>query len=307
MKDERKDYLVQLGARELAPVREVVVAAADAPPKKVKRYTPAPQFTQGEGTRYRLRFTKLGRMAFISHLDSTRLLQRLFRRADVEVLYSLGFHPKPSMTFSPALGLGIPSLGELVDVKVDADLDADELVRRLAEVSPEGMVVIGGRKLGANALALPRVIQAADWLFAPAADGMRMDRERLGRVADAFLARPSTLVARASHGDHAARTIDARPYVVSLTPADDEAAARLALALEWGDPGAPPPPMLIARVLAGGDGSVRPSELATALGFVRAEVARLGLVGLDASGGAYDPLDPPAAMDARTRSSVASA
>ncbi len=293
MKNERKDYLVQLGARAPAPAREVVAQAADAPPRKARRHTPAPQFKQGEGTRYRLRFTKLGRTAFISHLDSTRLLQRLFRRAELEVLYSLGFHPKPAMVFSPALGLGIPSLGELVDVKIDGDFDADALVARLAQVSPDGMVVTAGRKLGPSASGLARVIQACDWLFAPAPDGMRMDGARLARIADEFMGRSEVRMARAAHGDHAGKTIDARRYVLSLAPADEEVAARLALALEWGDPGGPPPPMLIARVLAGGDGSVRPSELVSAFGFGRAEVARLGLVGLDAKDQAFDPLDPP--------------
>ncbi len=293
MKAERKEYLVQLGAREPAPAKPPVVVDTTAAPRKAKKHEPAPQFTQGEGNRYRLRFTKLGRTAFISHLDSTRLLQRLFRRADVPVLYSLGFHPKPLMVFAPALGLGIPSLGEIVDVRVDNDDTAEALVARLAQVSPEGMAMIAGRKLPTGAAALPKVIQAADWLIAPAPDGMRMDVDRLARLAEAFMARGEAPVVRSAHGDHASRTIDVRKYVLSIAPADEAMAQKLALALEWGDPNAAPPAMLVARVYAAADGSARPSELVTALGFGRAEIARLGLVGLTASGEAYDPLDPP--------------
>ena len=35
-----------------------------------------------------------------------------------------GFHPKPELSFGPALGLGIPSLGELLDVTLVDDVDA---------------------------------------------------------------------------------------------------------------------------------------------------------------------------------------
>ena len=49
-----------------------------------------------------------------------------------ELFYSDGFHPKPELSFGPALGLGIPSLGELVDVTLIEDVTPDELLRRLA-------------------------------------------------------------------------------------------------------------------------------------------------------------------------------
>ena len=71
---------------------------------------------QGEPHRYRLRYTKLGRVAYLGHLDLVRHLPRIFRRAGLELFYSVGFHPKPELSFGPALGLGIPSLGELLDV-----------------------------------------------------------------------------------------------------------------------------------------------------------------------------------------------
>jgi len=36
----------------------------------------------------------------------------------VELVESGGFHPKPILSFGPALPLGVPSFGELVDVKL---------------------------------------------------------------------------------------------------------------------------------------------------------------------------------------------
>ena len=96
-----------------------------------KRPAPVTRIAQADGSRYRLRYTKLGRIAYLGHLDLIRHLPRVFRRAGLEVFYSVGFHPKPELSFGPALGLGIPSLGELLDVKLIDRVPAAELVRRL--------------------------------------------------------------------------------------------------------------------------------------------------------------------------------
>ena len=67
-------------------------------------------------TSYRLRYTKLGRTAFLGHLDVARLLARSFRRAHLELAMSRGFSPKPRITYGPALSLGVPSFAEVFDV-----------------------------------------------------------------------------------------------------------------------------------------------------------------------------------------------
>ena len=57
----------------------------------------------------------------------------------VEMIYSKGFHPKPQLVFAPALGLGVAALGELCDVRIDFDGDAEALVARLRAAAPEGL------------------------------------------------------------------------------------------------------------------------------------------------------------------------
>ena len=48
-----------------------------------------------------------------------RLLSRSFRRADLPLAMTRGFSPKPRISFGPALGLGVPSLGELMDIDLE--------------------------------------------------------------------------------------------------------------------------------------------------------------------------------------------
>ena len=50
---------------------------------------------------YRIRFAKVGRAAFLGHLDLVRLLARSFRRADLPLAMTRGFSPKPRITFGP--------------------------------------------------------------------------------------------------------------------------------------------------------------------------------------------------------------
>jgi radical SAM family uncharacterized protein/radical SAM-linked protein len=276
MKAERKDYLVQLGAVERPAPR-----VAEDRPARVPGQKPLPRtrIVQGEGNTYRLRYTKLGRAAFISHLDVNRLLARIFRRASLPLMYSQGFSPKPLLTFGPALSLGVPALAELVDVRLDVDLPAEAVHERLREVSPEGLTITQVDRLLPGAPGLGKLIASSDWLFMPRADGLRMDAARLDRLATTFMARTSASLERDGHKGYAARTVDARAYVSALAVVEGDEAGALALALDWVGPEDPLPVMLRARVAAGASfgGTVRPAELATILGLAGARIARLGL------------------------------
>jgi radical SAM-linked protein len=253
---------------------------------------------------YRIRFAKVGRAAFLGHLDLVRLLARSFRRADLPLALTRGFSPKPRISFGPALGLGIPSLGELFDADLEhvvrgkhpweatatdprIELPADEVLERLASVCPPGIelasctiVRLHGHPLVVANQAAPvpglgKLIDAVDLLLRPAPDGIAFDAARLSRIAAAFLAKPTAIIMRAE------RPIDLRSLVLELDVLDGEAATKLTTALDW-----PAGPLLRARIRAGADGSAKPSELAKALGIwgaddPRAEhalVARLGVV-----------------------------
>jgi radical SAM family uncharacterized protein len=254
---------------------------------------------------YRLRFTKVGRAAFLGHLDLLRLLARCFRRADLTLALTRGFSPKPRMVFGPALGLGIPSLGELVDVDLEhvvrglrpweipagaarEELPAEEVRERLAAVCPPGVEILDCAivRLGGHpavvergepaAPGLGKWITAVDLAIRPAPDGMALDEARLGRIAAAFLARPQALVERADRP-----AVDVRSYVIALDVIGGDAAAALCAALDW-----PAAPLLRARVRSSPEGSVKPLEVARALGVAggadprapHAALARLGLV-----------------------------
>jgi radical SAM-linked protein len=289
--------------------REVAKASRDRETDRAERVRLAGHAGAGlPWTTYRIRFAKVGRAAFLGHLDLVRLLARSFRRADLPLAMTRGFSPKPRMAFGPALGLGVPSLAELMDVDLEhvpigvptweatdatprLELSPDEVRERLASVCPPGIEVhachivrLAGHPLARSPdLGLGKLIAAVDVLIAPARDGIVFDRGRLERIAAAFFAKPSVTVAR---GD---KTIDVRALVGEVDVIDGEAAGKLAAALDW----EPVTALLRVRVSATSGGSAKPIEIARALGVwgsddprgEHAHVARLGVV--DGSGASH--------------------
>jgi radical SAM-linked protein len=110
-------------------------------------------------------YTKLGRAAYRSHLDLVRLLPRIFRRLELPMYYSQGFHPKPELSFGPALPLGVASQAEYVDVKLveTPGLDEQAIRARLCGASLEGITFRDARMLGANDAGLAKVIDSAEY------------------------------------------------------------------------------------------------------------------------------------------------
>jgi radical SAM family uncharacterized protein/radical SAM-linked protein len=276
MRDQRIGFLRSLGAEEPVILGEPVRRQGALPGKGGGRGRPKPQvaFAERPVRRFRLRYTKLGRSGFLGHLDTTRVLARMCRRAGIEVAYTRGFHPKPSFVFAPALSLGVASLGEFFDIAIEEWTgSATDLATRLSEVSPEGIEFTGAWEIDPTTPALAKLLKGYDLLIRPA-DPISID-DLAERVA-VFLAADHSMVPR---GD---RQIDVRAMVEDLEVLAGDAATTLVAALDW-----PPSPALVrARVTVAPDGSAKPIEVARALDLAggdargpRCSLARLGFAG----------------------------
>ena len=95
----------------------------------------------------RIRFSKMGTMRFISHLDVMRYFQKVMRRAKVDILYSQGFSPHQIMSFASPLGIGQTSEGEYVDIEVGQTGSSSQMVERLNQEMADGFQIISFRRL----------------------------------------------------------------------------------------------------------------------------------------------------------------
>ena len=90
----------------------------------------------------RVKFEKTGKLQYISHLDLLRTMQTALRRAKVKMMYSEGFNPHMKITFALPLSIGIESVCEYMDIKVDESVDPAEVKENLSRNLPPDMKVI---------------------------------------------------------------------------------------------------------------------------------------------------------------------
>ncbi|MDF3065049.1 MAG: hypothetical protein K0R38_650 [Polyangiaceae bacterium] len=247
MRVERKDFLNRLGALEpnqrvsLPIVREEgagkkkkspepLAFGMELPPEELakrpaERKRPRPELFRpirtGTPQRFRLRFTKTGAVALLGHLDLIREVPRVIRRAGIKTAYTEGFHPKPDMSFGPALSLGVASLDEYIDVKLLDAPPVEELVALLAAHSSGGLRFLGAQRLEQQDKGVSAVITAARYLIALPESVVR-ERGGVPFVDSAiaeFLAKPEHIIRR--NIDGLGKKVDVRHFVRTLRVGGD--------------------------------------------------------------------------------------
>jgi radical SAM-linked protein len=90
----------------------------------------------------RIKFLKTGSLQYISHLDLHRLLNRALVRAGIPIWYTKGFNPHAKMVFALPLPVGVESVCEYLDLKIDKDIPNDDIKELLNKQLTEELQVI---------------------------------------------------------------------------------------------------------------------------------------------------------------------
>lgn len=88
------------------------------------------------------KFTKLGYLKFISHLDLVDLFQRTLFQNKVDVKFSEGFNPHPRMSIAYPLPLGIESNSEYMEIYLNSRIDLKDFLIKMNERLPAGIKII---------------------------------------------------------------------------------------------------------------------------------------------------------------------
>ncbi|MDR2940313.1 MAG: TIGR03936 family radical SAM-associated protein [Clostridiales bacterium] len=102
---------------------------------------------------YRLKFSKLGRMVFIGHLDLLKLFQKIFRKAGLPVRYSNGFNPHQIMSFACPLPLGFSSCAEYLDIGLTQEIEPETIKQLINMALPNGLSILDVKRAYKNASA----------------------------------------------------------------------------------------------------------------------------------------------------------
>ena len=170
----------------------------------------------------RVRFTKVGKIRFLSHRDLARIWERSLRRSGIRVAYSEGFSPRPRLSFGLALSTGHESLGEYLDIDLAEDLDPAELPGIVTPSLPDGMVAQIALPIAAGIDSLQQAVTSSSWRI-------ELSRVTATQVAEAIaraIAAEELPILVERKGKQV--TLDARPAILALRHDDVVIEAELA-------------------------------------------------------------------------------
>lgn len=191
----------------------------------------------------RLRFSKRGRERFLSHLDMVRLFTRAARRSLLPVRFSEGFTPRVMLSFPMALGVGLESIDEILDLELSEDVPPEKVMADLNAQLPAGVRILSAQRFPRAERTLVESIEY-EVLEPPAPADFAQ------RAAD-LMARPDVVVHRERGED--SKPVDIRPFLSDLRVES----GRIVLTLAVSD-----------------RGSARPHEVLQALGIPEARLLK---------------------------------
>jgi radical SAM-linked protein len=206
-----------------------------------------------EGFPVRLRFSKRGKVRFVSHRDVARAFERAFRIEQLPLAFTLGFAPRPKVSFGLALSVGHESVAEYLDFELRDRVDADSMPGRLSDALPEGLDVTGAVELVDRAPALQESVTLVEYRVTTCdADERVVDAERLQLAVDRATGSAALPVTRTRKGRES--TDDIKPAIRTIgLGRDHEGHPALELTLSTQSRGARPREVLDAL---SGDGIV---------------------------------------------------
>ncbi len=90
----------------------------------------------------RVWFKKMGMSRYVSHLDLMRAMTRSVRRAGVPLWYTEGYNPHPYLTFALPLSLGMESLYESMDMRIEGDSTNEDIFNLMKGAMPPGIEIV---------------------------------------------------------------------------------------------------------------------------------------------------------------------
>lgn len=87
----------------------------------------------------RIKFAKVGKMKYISHLDLSRTMKTAFRRAGVPLKYTEGFNPRPKLVFALTVSVGSESVCEFLDITLSSPISREDFVNGWKNAMSDGL------------------------------------------------------------------------------------------------------------------------------------------------------------------------
>ena len=196
--------------------------------------------------RLRVRFTRGEEIKYLSHLDMTRLWERVFTRAGVDIAFSEGFNPHPRLSLAAPLVVGMTAESELMDIFVEGTITPHWFMSAVKNQLPVGVDILDTCLVSTLLPSLQAQVKQADYCVKVGKVGGPDDVEK---AIEAIL--DSDTFPWSHERDTGKREYDLRPLIDDIRLVSDDGAV---CTLEM-------------RLRCDSTGSGRPEQVVKALGF----------------------------------------
>ena len=153
----------------------------------------------------RLQFQRSGSLSYIGHLDLMRTFEHALRRAELPILHSQGYNPRPMLVFALPLGVGISTEADYMDVSFSEEIATDIVIAALNANLPENLKILDGWPVPESAGSIMALVSAASY---------RLKAKGITPAVKALMKRESVMAEKKSKGQ--LRTIDIRPLILEV-------------------------------------------------------------------------------------------
>ena len=100
------------------------------------------QYVETGSKKLSVYYSRLDQAKYLGHLEMVNVFLRALRRAEIPVVFSQGFHPKPKISFDDPLPIGIESQEEHFTLSVPGFVRPEAVTRGLNAHLPDGLTII---------------------------------------------------------------------------------------------------------------------------------------------------------------------
>ena len=111
-------------------------------------------------SKIRLKYEKNDEVKYLGHLDTVTMFDRTFRRSNIDIKFSQGFNPKANIVFALPSGSGLISKSEIVEIELENDIDANEIIDILNNNLPIGFKIVEANYVTDNKSLMAKVIES---------------------------------------------------------------------------------------------------------------------------------------------------
>jgi radical SAM family uncharacterized protein/radical SAM-linked protein len=169
--------------------------------------------------RCRITYTKLGRAAYLGHLELKQILERAFRRAELPLKYSEGFRPEPRISYSSPIPLGTESTAEVLDVRLTENLQAQEIIDRVNPLLPPGVALYSVKLIDPGAESISASVTGARYRVDLSHLQRRFTTDEISVLIGGFLSSSEIPFSKERKGK--TRSVNMRDFVQSIQLRED--------------------------------------------------------------------------------------